>query len=150
MKNSMNTKNIQPVLLVLAALLLVAVIPACKRYVEPPPYFEESGDTTRPAARKVLIIGIDGAVGSEYKIIQPPVLMSLKAHSKFTWDAVSDEVTTDAASWKTLMTGISYSRHQIRDSSFIYSQPLGGSQCSGCGGSDLPVAGHPGSSILGP
>lgn len=124
----MSKKNIQPVFLVLTALLLAVVIPACKRYIEPPPYFEESGDTTRPAARKVLIIGIDGAVGAEYKIIQPPVLMSLKAHSKFTWDAVSDEVTTDAASWKTLMTGISYSRHQIRDSSFIYSQPPGGSQ----------------------
>lgn len=111
------------VLAMLALLLLV--ISACKRYDDVPPYFEPEGDTTKPTARKVLIIGIDGAVGSEYKIIQAPVLESMKAHSKYTWEAVSDEVTTDAASWKTLMTGISYGRHAISDSTFIYSQPPG-------------------------
>jgi hypothetical protein len=108
--------------------MFIAALPSCKRYVEPPPFFEENNDTVRLVTRKILIIGIDGAVGSEYKTIQPPVLMGLKPHSKYTWDAVSDEVTTDAASWKTLITGISYSRHQIMDSSFIYSQPPGGAQ----------------------
>ncbi|MGN6402106.1 MAG: LamG-like jellyroll fold domain-containing protein [Flavisolibacter sp.] len=105
--------------------LVVFVLPSCKRYEDVPPYFEPQGDTTKPAARKILIIGIDGAVGSEYKAIQAPVLEGMKAHSKYTWEAVSDEVTTDAASWKTLMTGISYGRHTISDSTFIYTQPAG-------------------------
>jgi hypothetical protein len=107
------------------ATVIILAAASCTRYYDPPPYFEESGDTTAPASRKVLIIGIDGAVGSEYKAIQAPVLEGMKAHSKYCWDAVSDEVTTDAASWKTLMTGVSYGRHSISDSTFIYTQPIG-------------------------
>ena len=112
---------------IVAGSLLVATA-SCKKYADPAPYFEENPDTLLVNSRKVLIIGIDGAVGAEYKTIAPPVLEGLKAHSKYSWDAVSDEVTTDAASWKTMMSGISYSRHQIKDSSFIFSQPAGGAQ----------------------
>lgn len=108
--------------ILLAFMLLVS--PSCKKYADPPPYFEVNADTVSLSQRKVLIIGIDGAVGSEYKAIQPPVLVGLEAHSKFSWEAVSDESTTDAASWKTIMTGVSYERHQIKDSSFIYTQPI--------------------------
>ncbi len=108
--------------------LLLMATPSCKKYADPAPYFEENPDTLTINSRKVLIIGIDGAVGAEYKTIAPPVLMGLKTHSKYSWDAVSDETTTDAASWKTMMSGISYSRHQIKDSSFIFSQPAGGAQ----------------------
>jgi hypothetical protein len=110
----------------LAGLLLV--MPSCKRYYDPPPYFEEAGDTVKLSARKVLVIGIDGAVGSEYKALQAPVLEGMKAHSKYSWESVSDEVTTSAASWKTLMTGISYGRHSIADSTFIYTQAPGGDE----------------------
>ncbi|MGN6166329.1 MAG: DUF4983 domain-containing protein [Flavisolibacter sp.] len=108
--------------------LLTLIAPSCKRYYDPPPYFEDNTDTVEPSSRKVLIIAIDGAVGSEYKTIQPPVLTGLQAHSKYSYEAVSDEVTTDAASWKTLISGTSYFKHQIRDSSFLYSQPAGGSE----------------------
>lgn len=120
------SKIITGISAVLGSLLLVA--PSCKKYADPAPYFEENPDTLLVNSRKVLIIGIDGAVGAEYKTIAPPVLMGLKTHSKYSWDAVSDEVTTDAASWKTMMSGVSYSRHQIMDSSFIFSQPAGGAQ----------------------
>ena len=114
---------------VLASLVvLLMAAPSCRRYADPPPYFEERGDTTRPVARKVLVIGVDGAVGSEYKAIAPPALVGMKAHSKYSWDALSDASTTDAASWKTLMTGVSHTNHRIEDSSFIYSQPVGGDQ----------------------
>lgn len=105
--------------------LTMLIMPSCKKYSDPPSYFETNADTVTRSQRKVLIIGIDGAVGSEYKAIQPPVLVGLEAHSKFSWEAVSDESTTDAASWETLMTGVSFERHQISDSSFIYTQPLG-------------------------
>lgn len=104
--------------------VVVFVASSCRRYADPPPYFEEQGDTTKPATRKVLVIGIDGAVGSEYKTIAPPTLMAMKAHSKYSWDALSDANTSDAASWKTLMTGVSHHNHQIADSSFIYTQPI--------------------------
>ena len=108
-----------------AVVVIVAAFfaPSCRRYADPPPYFEAPGDTTKPVARKVLFIGIDGAVGSEYKTIAPPALVAMKAHSKYSWDALSDGTTTDAASWKTLVTGVPYAKHLIRDSSFIYTPP---------------------------
>ncbi len=110
------------------SVILLLIAPSCKKYADIPPFFEENEDTVKPVTRKVLIIGIDGGVGSEYKTIAPPVLTNLQEHSKFSWEAISDESTTDAASWKTLMSGISYSRHQIQDSLFVFSQPSGGSQ----------------------
>jgi hypothetical protein len=110
--------------------IMIILFASCKRYVDPPPYFEEPGDTTKPAARKVLLIGIDGAVAAEYKKMSLPILQSMLAKSKFTWEGVSDEVSTDAASWKTLMTGVSYSRHKIKDSTFIYSQSISDPQHS--------------------
>lgn len=121
-------KNTFKTALFLTPILVLVAVTSCRRYHEPPPYFEENTDTVRPASRKLLIIGVDGGVGSEVKAIAPPVLQGLKSHSKYTWEGVSDEATTSAASWKTLMTGISYSRHQIKDSTFIYTQPSGGSQ----------------------
>lgn len=111
-----------------AACLAAIALPSCERYPDPPPYFEDIGDTTKPVERKVLIIGIDGAVGSEYKTIQPTVMIGMKGHSKYSWEAVSDESTTDAASWKTLMSGVSFFHHRIFDSSLMYTQPAGSSE----------------------
>lgn len=117
-------------LLLTTAGIMIILFASCKRYADPPPYFEEPGDTTKPAARKVLLIGIDGAVATEYKKMSLPILQSMLAKSKYTWEGVSDEVSTDAASWKTLMTGVSYSRHKIKDSTFIYSQSINDPQHS--------------------
>ncbi|TWI79184.1 type I phosphodiesterase/nucleotide pyrophosphatase [Lacibacter cauensis] len=104
--------------------MMLVLFASCKRYVDPPLYFEEPGDTTKPAARKVLLIAIDGAVAGEYKKMGLPVLQNMLSKSKYTWEGVSDEVSTDAATWKTLMSGVSYSRHKIKDSSFIYTQSI--------------------------
>lgn len=112
----------------LATLLpaLLFIVPGCKKYVDPPPFFEVDTDTLKQAERKMLIIGIDGASGPEYAKIKPPTMMEMKTHSKFSWEAVSDDVSTDAASWKTLLSGVSYSRHHIRDSTLVYTQDAGG------------------------
>ena len=58
-------------------MLMIFVTPSCKKYADPPPYFEDTVAVVKQAVRKVLIIGVDGAVGSEYKAIQPPVLVGL-------------------------------------------------------------------------
>ena len=123
----MNLKKIGGSLLVPVALLLTVITPSCKKYGDPPAFFEDTIATVKPALRKVLIIGIDGAVGAEYKIMQPPTLVGMQVHSKYSWDAISDESTTDASSWKTLMTGVSFSKHRIQDSSFIYTPAVGSS-----------------------
>ncbi len=106
------------------------VIQGCKKYYDPPPYFEEDTDTVKLTQRKLLFIGIDGASGSAYKKIKPPVLMEMAKKSKYSWVAVSDEVSTDAASWKTILSGVSFSRHRIKDSSLVYTQEVGGAEHS--------------------
>ncbi len=108
------------------ALLLAGTFTSCKKYADPPPYFEDDLDTTNlPVSRRVLLIGIDGAVSSEVKAIAPATITGMLNQAKFQWDAVTDEISTDAASWKTLVSGISYSKHQIADSSFTYTPPQG-------------------------
>lgn len=122
-KNKIITRTIVVAIAVLA-------LASCKRYADIPPFFEQPGDTTKPASRKVLLIGIDGAAAAEYKKMSLPVLQSMLTKSKYTWEAVSDEISTDAASWKTLMSGVSYSKHKIKDSSFIYTQGINDPQHS--------------------
>ena len=106
----MNTKKSIFPLVIIVALVCLSIIPGCKKYNDPPPFFEQNLDTVQLVKRKILVIGIDGAVGKEYK------------------EAVSDESTTDASSWKTLMSGVSFFRHGIKDSSMVYTQPSGGNE----------------------
>ncbi len=112
----------------LLGLSILLVVSSCKKYDDPPPYFEEEPENPVQKSRRVLFIGIDGAVGSLVKTIAPTNIEALKAKGKYSYDAVSDEVTTDGASWKTLMSGVAYSKHQIKDSSFVYSQSSGSNQ----------------------
>ncbi|WP_346238905.1 alkaline phosphatase family protein [Niabella insulamsoli] len=106
--------------------LFTGMLSSCKKYADPPPFFEDDLDTTNTiTSRRVLLIGIDGAVSSEVKTIAPPTITGMLAHAKFQWDGVTDEISTDAASWKTLVSGVSYGRHKIKDSTFIYTPPEG-------------------------
>lgn len=117
----MNSKKTLPVIAVLIpTLLFVLLAAACKKYADPPPFFEENTDTVKLSNRKVLIIAIDGAAGQEVRTIAPPALTALLEHSKYTFDARTEDVTTDGATWKTMVSGVSYSRHKIKDSSFSY------------------------------
>lgn len=107
---------------VLLGLSILLVVSSCKKYDDPPPYFEEEPENPVQKSRRVLFIGIDGAVGSLVKAIAPANIEGLKAKAKYSYDAVSDEVTTDGTSWKTLMSGVAYSKHQVKDSTFLYTQ----------------------------
>lgn len=123
----MKFKNISIALATALSLGLLFTGTGCKKYADPPPFFEDNTDTIPPTGRKVLIIAIDGGVGQEYKTIAPPELMKIREHSKYNWASISDrESTTSAASWKTLISGVGYSRHKIKDSTFIYTLPPGG------------------------
>lgn len=116
----------------MASILSIAAFSSCKKYADPSPYFEDDLDSTGPvASRRVLLIGIDGAVSSEVKAIAPATITGMLAHAKFQWDAVSDEISSDAASWKSLVTGISYGKHKIKDSVFYFVPPEGGDSHSG-------------------
>lgn len=92
---------------------------SCKKYADPPPYFEDDSTAAIVGKRKVLLIGIDGLPGKEFTAINPPTMVSMLQHGKYTLNnAVDDEVSTDAAGWKTLLSGVSFAKHQVKDSTF--------------------------------
>ena len=93
----------------------------CTKYPDPPAYFEDYGaDSSNHLQRKVLVISIDGATGSEVKAIAPPNVISLEDDGKYSYNVTREDVATDASSWVTLMTGVSYAKHEIKDSSFQF------------------------------
>ncbi len=109
----------------LASLVLSASI-SCKKYADPPSYFEDDLDSSNTVtSRRILLIGIDGAVSSEVKSLAPATITGMLTHAKFQWDGVSDEISTDATSWKSLVAGVSYGKHKITDSTFSYIPPAG-------------------------
>lgn len=104
----------------IAAVLMVVVGSSCKKYADPPPFFEDYGnDSTAGLQRKVLVISIDGATGSEVKTVAPPNILALQKTGKYTYNEMRDNFVTDASSWVTMMTGVGYAKHEISDSSFL-------------------------------
>lgn len=101
-------------------LMLVLGHVACTKYENPPAIFEEQEDgRAMEMRRKVLFISVDGAVGTVVKEVMPTNIEAMLATSKYTFDALADENTGDAASWMTMMSGVSSSAHHIEDDSFI-------------------------------
>lgn len=101
-------------------LSIILLATACKKYADPPPYFEAYGTDSTGSQRKVLIISIDGASGDVMKAAKLPNINALLETSKYSFSEIKDVMSTDAASWTTLLTGVGFSKHQIYDSSFQY------------------------------
>ncbi|MFD1771313.1 LamG-like jellyroll fold domain-containing protein [Sphingobacterium suaedae] len=108
---------------VIGCLLFGVVLTAtsCTKYADPAPTFEEyeQPEDTTLVDRKVLIISIDGLVGAELKKEVPPTIASLLENSKFSFESIADENTSDPASWASMMTGVSSNRHHITSESYI-------------------------------
>ncbi|WP_160718031.1 LamG-like jellyroll fold domain-containing protein [Chitinophaga solisilvae] len=103
---------------------LIAGISACRKEIAQQQHYDS--DTSRQLIdgvklrkKRVLLIGIDGAPGKLIKSMQPPVIMSLTPQSVVTWEGLTDTVSTPAAGWTTMATGVAYQQHQIGDSTLI-------------------------------
>jgi len=103
-----------------AGLLGLAAV-SCTNYLDPAPEYEdyELPEDVTTVSRKVLMISIDGLVGSELKKELPANIEGLLANSKYTFEAFADENTTDPATWATMMTGVGYAKHHIDQESYI-------------------------------
>jgi hypothetical protein len=108
----MKNKNI--IVLFSTLLCFGITIVGCKKYYNPPPTFEELGSTKGALQRKVLVISIDGATGSELSTIAPPVITDLMKTGKYTFNVLKGTVSTDASTWVSMLTGVSYSKHNIK------------------------------------
>ncbi len=125
MKQILNKKTFSAFTVLSIVVMTICFTAGCKKYADPPPVFEEDTSTAVNNQRKMLIIVVDGLVGSEVKTIDPPTIKQLLEKSKYTYKSKTETVTTDAATWKTLLTGVSYGKHKIKDSTFMYSAPGG-------------------------
>ncbi|QBQ40429.1 DUF4983 domain-containing protein [Sphingobacterium psychroaquaticum] len=111
--------NIQSICMALA--VLGAGFTSCTKYLDPDPTYEEYElpvDTTL-VSRKVLLISIDGLVGNELKKDVPANIKGMLDNSKYSYESIADENTSDPASWATLMTGVSHNKHNISSESYI-------------------------------
>lgn len=99
--------------------LLFFSLGACKKYADPAAIFEvyEPGSETK-SPRKILLIAIDGAVGTEVQKIMPANIAEMIKTSKYTWNGLSDSETNDASTWASMVTGVSSKTHKIMDNSF--------------------------------
>lgn len=98
-------------------LVIGILFTGCTKYDNPAPVFEEFVPTIN-TQRKVLIISIDGLTGSELKAIAPPQIEALRKTSKYSYDVLRGQVANDVASWATMITGVSYSKHLIKENTF--------------------------------
>lgn len=104
---------------VLAAVILASGN-SCTKYYNPPQIFEDyEQESEKSVKRKVLVISIDGLVGEEMKKKTPAKIASLMKKGKYSFQALTDENTSDAATWTTMMTGYSSSKHHVLDENFL-------------------------------
>ena len=108
--------NIKPYLYLFA--FATVIYSGCKKYDNPPPFFEELVAKST-IQRKIMVISIDGLTGSELKTIAPPVMEDLKKTSKFNYEVLNGEQANDVAAWATMATGVSYSKHLIKNDDFL-------------------------------
>lgn len=81
-------------------------------------YFEEP---VKAIERKILLILVDGAVGSEVRAAMPPTLNSLVDFSIFSWDGLNEyrnNQVTNPLSWSTLLTGANSNKHNVTGNDF--------------------------------
>jgi len=97
---------------------IVTAFMGCKKYDNPPPVFEEP-ITRSTVQRKVILISIDGLTGSELNTIAPPAIESLKKTSKYSYDVLRGSVANDVATWASMVNGVSYNKHQIKNDDFL-------------------------------
>ncbi|WP_312339655.1 alkaline phosphatase family protein [Sphingobacterium sp.] len=110
--------NIKKALVLVVA--VVSLLVGCTKYANPPAVYEDYEQNLQQAVkRKVLFISVDGLVGQELKKSVPANMAELIKTSKYTFNALADENTADASAWMTMMSGVTYSNHQINDDSYI-------------------------------
>ncbi len=80
-----------------------------------------AGNSTTKINPKVLIILVDGAVGTQVQASAPPVLKSIVDYSIFSWDALSDfdnVNVTNTLGWSNLLTGVKVNKHNVTGADF--------------------------------
>ncbi|SDE21639.1 DUF4983 domain-containing protein [Niabella drilacis] len=109
------TRNVAALLLLLGTTMVACNKPFLN------PLDGGAGKDDAVIARKVLVIEVDGGVGSEVQAINPPTLNNLTSFSMYTWDGLSNSDNieqTNALGWATLLTGVNSAKHKVTGNDF--------------------------------
>ncbi|WP_316842245.1 alkaline phosphatase family protein [Pedobacter gandavensis] len=99
----------------ISAIIALMMFTSCKKYPNPDPVFEELVNNVAPQ-RKVLVISIDGLTGTELQAVAPVNIAELQKNSKYSYNTLA--TASDAAGWVSMVTGTSFSKHQIVSDDF--------------------------------
>lgn len=94
---------------------------SCNKSFPNPLETNTGGNSTTVINPKTLVIVVDGAVGTQVQVSNPPVLNSLVDYSVFSWDALSDYDNVDVTNtlgWSNLLTGVKVSKHNVTGTDF--------------------------------
>lgn len=108
----------------LAALLTAISLSSCVKEDFLPSHYDNDSTTqdfgnVEFKRRKVLLIAIDGLAGKTVQDMAPPVMSGLLPKSVYTFEGLTDTVTSVATGWATMTTGVPYIDHLIMDSTLI-------------------------------
>lgn len=93
---------------------------SCTKYDNPAPFFEEyDQEVERTIKNKVLVINIDGLVGSQLKTYMPANMTKMLTNAKYSYKAQSDKNTSDPASLVSLVTGVPSSIHHVETDTYL-------------------------------
>lgn len=96
---------------------------SCTKYYDPPQKFEEyEQEEEQTVSRRVLLVSIDGLVGEELRDHVPRTIGSMMESGKYSFQALTDENTSDAATWTTMMTGYHSGKHHVLDENYLPSE----------------------------
>lgn len=84
--------------------------------------FGKDSSSLNLGTRKVLMVILDGAVGSEVRAIAPKNLTLLSDFSIYSYDALADfkgaEPMSEQRGWTNILTGVNPQKHGVTDDSF--------------------------------
>ena len=94
---------------------------SCNKSFPNPLETTAGGNAATVVNPKTLVIVVDGAVGTQVQVSNPPVLNSLVDYSIFSWDALSDYDNvnvTNELGWSNLFTGVKVNKHNVTGANF--------------------------------
>lgn len=104
----------------LSILIASFLITGCTQYDNPQPVFEEYEQEEEIGVKnKVLVVMVDGLVGSQLRTYMPAHMTKMLEKSKFSYEAKADINTGDAPSLVTLLSGYPSSVHHVTTDSYL-------------------------------
>lgn len=105
----------------LVALVALTTYTACNKTFENTLTEDYGADGGQGKKQKMLVLIVDGAVGTEVRRTQAPYLSVMADNAIYSWDGLTDtrkDPVTNALGWTTLLTGVTAAKHKVTGEDF--------------------------------